>query len=200
MEKSEKDPKKKISRISRLGETKKLSLKENVHKAWKFFLSLLKEKFFLLFLLCLFIALVNAPSLFIPSKTYRVGEVADFDIKASQDILVEDKIATDLRRQEAGASVLSVYDFNEKTTFDLQKKIHRGFQSHEGGFEKTNPRTESKRRTAQIGKNLGDRTDSGRIPGLDERPIFRIFRKRLDSNGSIGSGPGGGQQQTDPDE
>jgi cyclic-di-AMP phosphodiesterase PgpH len=128
MEKSEKDSKKKISRISRLGETKKLSLKENVHKAWKFLLSLLKEKFFLLFLLCLFISLVNAPSLFIPSKTYRVGEVADFDIKASQDILVEDKIATELRRQEAGASGLSVYDFNEKAAFDLQKKIHRGFQ------------------------------------------------------------------------
>jgi membrane-associated HD superfamily phosphohydrolase len=168
MEKSEKDSKKKISRISRLGETKKLSLKENVHKAWKFFLSLLKEKFFLLFILCLFIALVNAPSLFIPSKTYQVGEVADFDIKASQDILVEDKIATDLRRQESGASVLSVYDFNEKTAFDLQKKIHRGFQVMREDLKKQTPGQNQKE----------DRLKLEKIWGIELTPVeFQALKK-----------------------
>ena len=87
--------------------------------------------------------------------TYRVGEVADFDIKASQDILVEDKIATDLRRQEAGASVLSVYDFDEKTAFDLQKKIHQGFQIMREDLQKTNPRTESRKKNGSNWKKFG---------------------------------------------
>ncbi|OGP50367.1 MAG: hypothetical protein A2Y79_11635 [Deltaproteobacteria bacterium RBG_13_43_22] len=127
MEKSEKEIKKKTSRISRLGGTKKASLKGLINNAGKYFLFLLQGKFFILFLLCLFITLVNTPSLFIPSPTYRIGEVAQFDIKAPQNFLIEDKPATDLKRQEVGASVLSVYDFNEKTGADLQQKIRLGF-------------------------------------------------------------------------
>jgi cyclic-di-AMP phosphodiesterase PgpH len=129
MEKSEKDNKKKILKLSRLGETKKVSFKEYLNNTWQHFLSLLKEKFFLLFLLCLFIILVNAPSIFIPASTYRLGEVPSNPIKASHDILLEDSSATEQKKHEAGASVLSVYDFDERTGLELQKKIQLGFQT-----------------------------------------------------------------------
>jgi len=128
MEKSEKETKKKILRYSRLGEIRKGSLRKQINDYGRKFLSLLREKFFLLFLLCLFITLVNAPSLFIPTPTYRLGELANYDIKASQDILMEDQTATELKRQEVGRSALSVYDFDESSGFDVQKKIQLGFQ------------------------------------------------------------------------
>jgi cyclic-di-AMP phosphodiesterase PgpH len=129
MEKTDKETKKKPQRISRLGEVKKLSLREHLENFRKTLLALLQERFFILFLLCLFIILVNAPSLFIPAKTYTLGELPNFDIKATQDVLMEDKTATDLKRQDAGASVLSVYDFFESVAPELQQKIHLGFQS-----------------------------------------------------------------------
>ena len=129
MEKSEKDHKKKTSKVSRLGETKKISLKEYLGNTWQHFLSLTKEKIFLLFLLSLFITLVNAPSLLIPVSTYRVGEVPAHPIKASHDLLMEDPAATEHKKQDATASVLSVYDFNERTSLDLQKRIQNGFQA-----------------------------------------------------------------------
>ncbi|MBI4764569.1 MAG: HDIG domain-containing protein [Deltaproteobacteria bacterium] len=129
MEKSEKDHKKKTSKVSRLGETKKISIKEYLGNTWQHFLSLTKEKFFLLFLLSLFITLVNAPGLLIPVSTYRVGEVPNHPIKASHDLLMEDPAATEHKKQEAAASVLAVYDFNEPTSLDLQKRIQLGFQA-----------------------------------------------------------------------
>jgi cyclic-di-AMP phosphodiesterase PgpH len=129
MEKSDKDHKKKTSKVSRLGETKRVSLKEYLNSSWVQFRSLFKEKIFLLFLLSLFITLVNAPSLLIPVSTYRVGEVPTHPIKATHDILMEDPAATEQKRQETAASVLSVYDFNEKTGLELQKGIQFGFQS-----------------------------------------------------------------------
>jgi cyclic-di-AMP phosphodiesterase PgpH len=136
MEKTDKEIKKKPQRTSRLGEVKKVSLKEHLENIWRMFFSLLQERFFILFLLCLFIILVNAPSLFIPAKTYHLGEVANFDIKASQDVLMEDKTATDLKRQDAGASVLAVYDFFEPVALELQQKVHLGFQRMREVFKK----------------------------------------------------------------
>ena len=129
MEKSEKEIKKKTSKLSRLGETKKVSIKEHLHIIWQHFFSLLRGKFFLLFLLSLFITLVNAPSLLIPDITYRVGEVPSYPIKASHDILMEDPVVTEQKRQEARASVLSVYDFDERIDLDVQKRIQLGFQT-----------------------------------------------------------------------
>jgi cyclic-di-AMP phosphodiesterase PgpH len=136
MEKSEKEIKKKGPRISRLGESKKASFKENAKIFGRYLLSLPKEKFLLLLLLCLFIALVNAPNLFISSNTYQAGERAPFDIKAPRSLLMEDMAATGFRRQEVAASVLSIYDFNEKIGQDLQKKIRLGFLAMREEFKK----------------------------------------------------------------
>jgi putative nucleotidyltransferase with HDIG domain len=179
MEKSPKDLKKKISRISRLGGTKKLSLKESLQKGWRSFLSLLREKFFLLFLLCLFITLLNAPSLFIPSRTYRVGDVAGFDIKASQDLLVEDKIATELRKQEVEASVLSVYDFNEKIALDLERKIRLGFQVMRGDLKKRIGEQNPKEARHKLGKIWGIELTPGEFQSLVKDRFSGSFENAL---------------------
>jgi cyclic-di-AMP phosphodiesterase PgpH len=130
MDKSEKETnKKKASRISRLGEVRKLSPKENLGAFLKTLIPLLREKFFLLFLLCVFITLVNTPGLFFPSESYRAGEIAKLDIKAPHDILVENRVLTEHKKQEMAASELAVYDFNEQIGLDLEKNIRQGFQA-----------------------------------------------------------------------
>jgi cyclic-di-AMP phosphodiesterase PgpH len=127
MDKSEKDIKRKPSRISRLGEVKKVSPGEIFRNSLKNILPLVREKFFILFLLSVFITLVNSPGLFLPSESYNVGDVALFNIKAPHDILVEDRVLTEQKKQEIAASALTVYDFDEQIGLKLQKKIHEGF-------------------------------------------------------------------------
>lgn len=163
MEKSEKEIKKKPSRISRFKEVKKVSQKENLKQYWKYVLSLLREKFFLLFLLCFFLTLVNTPSLFFPSKTYQVGEVAEFNIKAPHELLVEDKTISEQKKQEIVASVKPVYDFNEQIGLDLQNKIHRAFQTMRGDLKRPD--------FAEIGRDAEARRYLGKIWGIDVTPF-----------------------------
>jgi cyclic-di-AMP phosphodiesterase PgpH len=152
MDKSEKETKKKPSRISRLGEAPKLSLKENVSRFLKTLFPLLREKFFLLFLTCLFLTLVNTPTLFFPSENYKVGEIAKNDIKATQDTLVEDQGLTEQKKQEIAASALTVYDFDEQVGFGLEERIRQGFLAMRADSKKTAPVEEEK---GKLEKNLG---------------------------------------------
>jgi cyclic-di-AMP phosphodiesterase PgpH len=139
MDKSEKENRKKPSRISRLGEVKKISPGETFRNSLKNILPLVREKFFLLFLLCVFITLVNSPSLFWPSESYKVGDVAPYNIKAPHDILVEDRVLTEQKKQEIAASILTVYDFDEQVGLKLQKKIHEGFLALRTDLKKNTP-------------------------------------------------------------
>jgi cyclic-di-AMP phosphodiesterase PgpH len=136
MEKSEKDIKKKTSKVSRLGENKKVSIKKYLNNTWQQVLSLTKGKIFLLFLFGLFITLVNTPSLLIPTTTYKVGDIPTHTIKATHDLFMEDYATTEQKKQAAVASVLPVYDFEEKTALDLQNRIHLGFQTMRDDFKK----------------------------------------------------------------
>lgn len=128
MERSDRDKKVKSFRVSRPGEKETLSFRDRFLKQGKGFLELVKGKPVLLIGLCLFIMLVNTPSLLLPPHTYQVGEVAPYDLKAKQDLLVEDKEATALKKQEVANAAPAVYDFDEEAVAALTQRIHQGFQ------------------------------------------------------------------------
>ena len=64
--------------------------------------------------------------LVIPTKEYSLGDVANKDIKASQDFLVEDKELTKQRRYEAVKSALFVYDFDSSGA-NINRRIKNSF-------------------------------------------------------------------------
>ena len=78
--------------------------------------------------LCLFIMLVNTPSLLDSAPPFQVGDVAPNDIKAKQDLLVEDQAATEQKKQEAANAAPAVYDFDEEAVAALTQRIQHGFQ------------------------------------------------------------------------
>ena len=137
MEKSDKEAKLRSSRVPRLPGPKQVPLKDQLKQVWITLLSLSREKFFILFLFCLFLALVNAPSLFIPTHTYRIGETVSFEVKATRDMLVEDREGTEIRRQETAQGTLVLYDFDERAGEELQRRIRQGFQAWRAGLQKT---------------------------------------------------------------
>ncbi len=128
MERSDRDKKAKSFRISRLSEKDPLSARDRFREQWNKVQDLVKGKLILLIGLCLFIMLVNTPSLLIPPHHFQVGEVAPNDIKAKQDLLVEDQAATERKKQEAANAAPAVYDFDEEAVAALTQRIHQGFQ------------------------------------------------------------------------
>jgi putative nucleotidyltransferase with HDIG domain len=64
--------------------------------------------------------------LVIPTEDYSIGDVANKDIKASHDFLVEDKELTKQRRSEAIKSALFVYDF-DRSGANIVQRIKKSF-------------------------------------------------------------------------
>ncbi len=66
--------------------------------------------------LSLIISVFLFPNILNSPKVYRIGDVAESDIKASQDILVENETLTAKNREEAVKDVPYVYDFDPSSS------------------------------------------------------------------------------------
>ena len=69
-------------------------------------------RWYILVALSAVISIFLFPNILTKPKVYGLGDVAERDIKASQEFLVENKDLTEMSRQEALKTVLSVYDFD----------------------------------------------------------------------------------------
>jgi len=86
------------------------------------------QKCYILLVMSMIISILLFPSILTPPKAYHLGDVADRDIKASRDFLVENSELTEINRQEAVRGVLSVYDFDPTGT-DIVSKIREAFEA-----------------------------------------------------------------------
>jgi len=82
---------------------------------------------FLLFGTCLLIALLLFPSLSVTVPQYQVGDIVQKDIKSPKDFLIEDKEATQRKRDEAAQSVLTIYDLDDTLAAELGNRITQAF-------------------------------------------------------------------------
>lgn len=76
----------------------------------------------------LLIAILLFPSLWRTTPEYYVGDVAKKDIKSPKDFLIEDKEATQRKRDEAARSVLTIYDFDDALSSKLVARITQAFK------------------------------------------------------------------------
>jgi putative nucleotidyltransferase with HDIG domain len=83
---------------------------------------------FLLFGTSLLIALLLFPNLLLTVPRYRVGDVVQKDIKSPKDFLIEDKEATEGKREEAIRSALSIYDLDDDLSGKLASRITEAFE------------------------------------------------------------------------
>lgn len=60
-------------------------------------------------------------------QQYSVGDIATMDIKASQDLLVEDVESTLKRKEEVEKELRSIYDYDEEALVQITKKASKGF-------------------------------------------------------------------------
>lgn len=87
------------------------------------------QKAMLLTGLSLVIALLITPSFTVNHPSYHLGDVADLNIKAKRDFLIEDEEATFNKREEAVRQAPLVYDLDESVAEEIQARIKAGFES-----------------------------------------------------------------------
>ena len=63
-----------------------------------------RNRFILLAATALLLTLIILPSQHLSTISYKTGDIATSDIRATQDLLVEDRALTEQRRREAGNS------------------------------------------------------------------------------------------------
>jgi hypothetical protein len=71
--------------------------------------------------------LIIYPNLLVTRFPYGLGDVAEKDIKAQRDFLLEDQTATEIKRQQAVQDVLTVFDVDTELAGRLARNVEEAF-------------------------------------------------------------------------
>ncbi len=86
------------------------------------------QKGLLLIGLSLSVAFLLTPSFTFNNPSYQLGDIAESNIKAKQDLLIENEAATSERREEAVSQAPLVYDLDDNVARQTIEKIEAAFQ------------------------------------------------------------------------
>ncbi|HBA73233.1 MAG: HD family phosphohydrolase [Geobacteraceae bacterium GWC2_55_20] len=84
-----------------------------------------RNRFILLATTALFLTLTILPSQHLSTISYKTGDIATSDIRATQDQLVEDRALTEQRRKEAGNGAAVVYNLNDRVQTNVYEKLEQ---------------------------------------------------------------------------
>jgi membrane-associated HD superfamily phosphohydrolase len=84
-------------------------------------------KWLLLLLVLIVFVVLLYPSLVIKSPNYFAGDIAEHNVKASQDFFIEDPEATETSRRQAVEQVLTIYDFDPRISQKIAAKVLAAF-------------------------------------------------------------------------
>jgi len=85
------------------------------------------QKRILFLVVSLFAALIISPRFTSSKYSYIPGDIAMQNIKAPRDFLVEDALSTAKRKEEISLSSLTVYDFDDGASKDIQQRLSKTF-------------------------------------------------------------------------
>jgi putative nucleotidyltransferase with HDIG domain len=84
-----------------------------------------RNRFILIFLTAFFLTFLIVPSQHFMAVSYKAGEIATSDIRATQDYLLEDLPLTEKKRSEAEAAAPYVYSFNVDAARDVSSRFEK---------------------------------------------------------------------------
>ena len=91
------------------------------------------------------------PGLVVTDLAYRIGDVAERDIKASRDLLIEDRQATETNQRNASEQSQTVYDNDVLLARNLTRNIDQVFSD----MRKTIAELQARRSPSQCGTTAG---------------------------------------------
>ena len=75
------------------------------------------------------------PNLVVKKHSYKLGDVAERNIKATKDFLIEDRDATEANRREAVGKVLTVYDHDVTLSETINQNVKKAFNDIRAVFK-----------------------------------------------------------------
>ena len=91
--------------------------------------NLYSSKWLLLAALSIAISALVSPTFIVENPQYLLGDIADRNVKAKHDFLIEDEEATAKKREEAIRQSPIVYDLDERITRNLIDKLEASFKA-----------------------------------------------------------------------
>ncbi|UFS69064.1 HDIG domain-containing protein [Geomonas sp. RF6] len=92
-----------------------------------------RTRVLLLFFTAAFLALLIIPSPHFMAVSYREGDIATSDIRATQDYLIEDMLLTEKKRAEAEGAAPYVYTLDANAALEVPRRLEKAFAQVQGG-------------------------------------------------------------------
>ena len=105
-----------------------MNIEKNKESRVKLFCSGSYARWCILAVLTLMFIIVLYPNLVITRYQYKIGDVAEKDIKAPIDFFIEDLEATKEKRRETAEDVLTVYDYDTALAAKLKSQVKEAFR------------------------------------------------------------------------
>ncbi len=122
------------------------------------------HRWFLLVSLSLMLTLLLSPSGPISRSEYKVGAIANKNIKADRDFLVEEKASTDLKRIEAAKAVPSIFDYDDQIPVQIRGGLMKAFLAVQESRQRTTADDDDTATLATDGKKTSS-------PGIFEKSL-----------------------------
>jgi len=104
-----------------------MNIEQNNKLIGIFFGSSKSIRWFILIGFAIIFTIILYPTLVITKHPYKLGDVAERDIKAPKDFFIEDKEATEENRKGIVEKVLTVYDNNASLAGKLSRQVKQAF-------------------------------------------------------------------------
>jgi putative nucleotidyltransferase with HDIG domain len=85
------------------------------------------QRWFLLVSLSLLFTFLLLPTVPVSRPDYKLGAIANKNIKADRDFIVEEKASTDLKRIEAAKAVPTVFDYDDQMAAQIRGALMKAF-------------------------------------------------------------------------
>ena len=102
-------------------------LKEKSKISFNFLNNIIFQRWAIAIVLSVGLTLILAPKLYDSNPEYRHGMIAQENIKADRDFLVEDVNSTQQKRNEASANTRPIYDYDAEMAITLINKNKKFF-------------------------------------------------------------------------
>ncbi|MFZ1954644.1 MAG: hypothetical protein WAU34_04060, partial [Desulfobacterales bacterium] len=124
----------------------------------------------LLAALTVFFIVLLYPHLIVTQPSYKLGDVAERDVKAPQDFFIEDFSATEANRGRAATEVLTVYDYDSTLLPALDARVASAFDDLQTVMAQAAAAPELRRTVAVYGRSVLPREERESPTG--SKPIW----------------------------
>ncbi len=137
-----------------------MTAKKNKKSISKFFDNSYRFRWAAMIGVTIIFTIILYPNLILIKHSYELGDVAERDIKAPKDFLIEDSEATETNRKQAVEKVLTVYDHDTALSFALTQRVHQAFDDLQAVFNTENANKDSAKKPKTASSIAADKKTS----------------------------------------